>query len=521
MKRWRSVPLAFLFVLGLMVPAWANEELHPGGRLFFPLWDVSTPNRLTFIIVTRDALNEGQAINADVTATADNTTFKRIWTLNTDNGNCRPRGKEGSTSNINRTDLTGSNSGVGDVSLARGVFVDDVHFEYYGKSCNSANEIIHMSCSDIDLFLLASFDNATRKPRKAFQAVAAQGRGALDVHLIENSFEDKTRRKLENSLMGHAIISDLAEGWAAVYPAAAAKATYCPLCDLIPGGAGSDVGYEAYPMEVYLPWAYADEWPVPGGALRNILSLWGPAFMPGGTLSNTTIDLDWKWWDGREREKSGSIVPHAVIAPLGGTIIAGLDNPIDPDFKVSSFTCNRNSTAGGFIGAVAENDGFPRNANGGADSLPGNGCNPGSITTADTDHPSDNYENAGDVNTIGHSIQQSTSIGWWRFQLNADAQPPLGFVPVLEHSGRGLVGVVLSSVSNALVGVGDSWRLWHKDPCEIAQSNETLGPPHLRDFYVYQSANNDGIAAGDYVAFFNALPFWAQGQVCRGNGLSS
>ncbi len=32
----------------------ANSELHPGERLFFPLWDVSTSNRLTYIILMRE-----------------------------------------------------------------------------------------------------------------------------------------------------------------------------------------------------------------------------------------------------------------------------------------------------------------------------------------------------------------------------------------------------------------------------------------------------------------------------------
>ena len=54
-KKWSSVSLAMLFVLGLCVPSRGNDEQHPGGRLFYPLWDVSSPNRLTFIIVTREA----------------------------------------------------------------------------------------------------------------------------------------------------------------------------------------------------------------------------------------------------------------------------------------------------------------------------------------------------------------------------------------------------------------------------------------------------------------------------------
>jgi hypothetical protein len=126
-----------------------------------------------------------------------------------------------------------------------------------------------MSCADIDLFLLASPDNSTRKPRRAFTDVAAEGRGALDVHLITNGSNDSTKRKLENSLMGHAIISDLAEGWAAVYAGAPAQAAPCLDCDLIDGG--TEVGHENFPMDVYLPWSFADLWPAPGGTLRNIL----------------------------------------------------------------------------------------------------------------------------------------------------------------------------------------------------------------------------------------------------------
>ena len=56
MRKWMGIPLALLLIIGLHASAWANSELHTGGRLFFPLWDVSTPNRLTFIIITREAM---------------------------------------------------------------------------------------------------------------------------------------------------------------------------------------------------------------------------------------------------------------------------------------------------------------------------------------------------------------------------------------------------------------------------------------------------------------------------------
>lgn len=91
MRKWLGIPLSFLFVLGLFVPAWANSELTPGGRLFFPLWDVSTPNRLTFIVVTREALNETQTIKSRLTGTADGAVAKKIWYLQ-GTGNCIPRG---------------------------------------------------------------------------------------------------------------------------------------------------------------------------------------------------------------------------------------------------------------------------------------------------------------------------------------------------------------------------------------------------------------------------------------------
>lgn len=492
MRRWAGIPLSFLLVLGVLVPAWANQELHHGGRIFFPLWDVSTPNRLTFIILTREALNEGQAIVPTFVSTASGV-LKRWEVLGT--GSCIPRGNDGSSADVNRTDL----GGTGD----NPVFVDDVHLEYYGRSCDSANETVHMSCADIDLFLLASPDNSTRKPRRAFTGVAADGRGALDVHLIENSSADKTHRKLENSLMGHAIISDLAEGWAAVYPAAAAQAVSCPGCILIDGG--TEVGYENYPMEVYLSWSFADLWPAPGGTLRNILSLWGPGLLPGENLSGTSINVDWKWWDGRERYKANNVVSHAIVRPLGGPSITGLDAPLDSaGFVVTNFTCN---TASGNTIGVAENDGFSRDD---GSTPPGTGCNPGNIASADTEHPSDNFESTGDVDAAGHSIQQSTSIGWWRFRLRPDGLPP-ELVGGVAHSGRGLVGVLLSTSGGTtpFFAVGDSWRLWHKEACGIAQSAETLGPLHHDPLLVEDHPFND------LVSLWNTYSRLTQDEVCN------
>lgn len=267
--RWIAITVTLIVCALYAGLSSANSELHPGGRLFFPLWDVSSPNRVTFIILTRAALNERQTIQAKMTSTAGGAAVKQIWTLS-GAGQCLPRGTGGTEADVNRTDLGGT--------AGAPIFVDDVHFEYYGRGCTSANEVVHMSCADVDLYLLASPDNPNRRPRIAFAAVAGEGRGALDVHLISNSTGNSAARKLENSLMGHAVISDLAEGWAAVYPAAAAKATSCPVCARIDG---TPVGYENYPMEVDLPWAFADLFSAPGGAVRNLLSLWAPALCPG------------------------------------------------------------------------------------------------------------------------------------------------------------------------------------------------------------------------------------------------
>jgi len=476
MRTWAGIASAFLVVIGLHSAAWANSELHPGGRLFFPLWDVSTPNRLTMIVVTRQAMRDGSSIFP----------VGKAFQIQGTPGKCLPRGALGSTVNVNRTDLGGTSTNP--------VFVDDVRFEYYGSSCTSDHEVVHMSCADIDVFLLASSDNADDlRPRRAFETVAGDGRGALDVHLVTNGTTDPKFRKLENSLMGHAIISDLAEGWVANYDAASAKAGNCTFCDDI--DSGTPVGYENYPMEVYLPFALADPFPTAGGDLRNILSLWGPTLLAGKSLSGILIDMEFVWWDGRERGFISSRIGHSIIRPLGGATITGLDFPLDGLFNSANFVCGH-APAGN-----AENDGFPRSGSSAT------AC--GVADVADTTHPSDNFENSGDLTTAGHSIQPSTPIGWWRFRLKRDFLPPAPLTfPFHDHSGRGLVGVVLSSApgqGQSGGGVGFATRLWHEDPCELAQSRITVGPPHERDRL---------LMGGDNVTLFNISTRAGQREKC-------
>ncbi len=493
MDRMTATAVRCLLIAGALIlsildaaPVLANSELHPGGRLFFPLWDVSSPNRVTFIIVTRAALTQTQAIRSTLVATA-NTIVTKFRVAG--DGPCRPRGVGGREDDVNRTDLGGT--------AEAPIFVDDVHFEYYGRNCNSADEVVHMSCADIDLFLLASPDNPNRKPRGAFAAVAAEGRGALDVNLVVNGRGSANARKEENSLMGHGIISDLAEGWAAVYPAAVAKTTSCPICAQIDG---IPVGYENYPMEVYLPWAFADLFPAPGGGVRNLLSLWAPGLFPGANLSDTSVGLDIRWWDGRERAFGGSATAHAIIRPLGGPPLPGVDPPVAGLFNVAGFVCGHDAS-----GAMAENDGFPRT---GSDAT---ACGPPDLP--DPAHPSDNFEASGEINAAGHSIQGSRPIGWWRFRLRPDGGSPLG---IGVHSGRGLVGVVLSATPGAdFVGVGDATRLWHQDSCEGAQSDRTIGPPHLRDGGVWANSGG-GFTPADLISIFNIFDVDDQAKICAG-----
>jgi hypothetical protein len=351
------------------------------------------------------------------------------------------------------------------------VFVDDVHLEYYGRTCIMADEVVHMSCGDTDLFLLSS-----TSPRGKFDNVAADGRGALDVHLIRNGSIDHRQRKLENSLLGHAIITDIVEGWAATYDAAAAKAVACPACASI--DAGTAVGYENYPMEVYLPSALADGSSPPGGggAIQNSLALWAPALMPGGLM--TGFNVDFKWWDGRERSEgfTGNRFVHSINEPLSS---------VDNRFDVANFVCGHAAT-----GLKAENDGFPRSGTDATD------C--GAPAAPDPSHKSDNFDD-----------QPSTPMGWWRFQLTFDEGPIPATGPNSVHTGRGLVGVALSSPQPDAkgaqeVGPGVATRLWHEDPCEIAQSGDTIGPPH----------KGHGHISDEDVALFNTFSSFRQSILC-------
>jgi hypothetical protein len=254
-------------------------------------------------------------------------------------------------------------------------------------------------------------------------------------------------------------------------------------------------------MEVFLPFAVADPFPVGNLGLRNILSLWGPGLFPGDNLNDTSINIDVKWWDGRERAFSTSVNAHSLIRPLGGAPLPGLDNPIDPSrFSTTNFVCGHDTT-----GSKAENDGFPRI---GAAST---AC--GAPDVQDAAHPSDNFEDGPDITSPGHTIQSSTPIGWWRFKLRSDGRSPIrGGV----HSGRGLVGVLLSSTPGANgVGIGDTVRLWHKAGCKLAQSAQTYGPPHLRDGAVW--LNKSAVfSPGDLASLFNTFALGDQGKICAG-----
>jgi len=90
----------------------------------------------------------------------------------------------------------------------------------------------------------------------------------------------------------------------------------------------------------------------------------------------------------------------------------------------------------------------------------------------------------------------------------------------IDHSGRGLVGVVLSApAANTRrppgvppKQVGDAVRLWHEDPCELAQSGLTFGPPHVRDklFKILEDQEDPG----SFIAFFNVFEFAGQEFLC-------
>jgi hypothetical protein len=194
---------------------------------------------------------------------------------------------------------------------------------------------------------------------------------------------------------------------------------------------------------------------------------------------------------------------------LGDPGQSGQDAPgsILSTFNVANFTCGH--TAGN--GTLPfENDGRPRagaNADIGA-------CGANNTAFDDPQHFSDNFE-------AGPNEQSSNPIGWWRFQLaRAGELPnfPANFRALTDNSGRGLVGVVLSTTpGTAFVGIGDATRLWHKDPCEIAQSGDSFGPPHVRDaslFIIDAIAPINGVG-GSVMTIFNALSFENQAFVCE------
>ena len=111
------------------------------------------------------------------------------------------------------------------------------------------------------------------------------------------------------------------------------------------------------------------------------------------------------------------------------------------------------------------------------------------------------------------SIQSSTPIAWWRFRLRSDGTSPLLGA---AHSGRGLVGVILSSTPGAnTIGIGEATRLWHKDACKLAQSNQTYGPPHLRDGGVWSNTASS-FKPGDLASLFNTFNLDNQGRICAG-----
>jgi len=483
-KRGLRSAFAGLLVLAAVAPALANEELHPGARAFFPLWDVRTSaanpdGRVTFIVLTRLAwFNQGDP----------STTFQTL-----ERNNC--------TQEFN----AGTGSGVIPVNI-----------EYYNKSCEQSSEIIFMSCADVDVIVLTSTANTVLRPRAQFQSVAGDQIGAVDVHLLDGKLSQTVRNRAnENSLMGNAIISDSVEGWAAVYPAAMAKSTYCPICPFIDksGGTGTPVGYEPYPMEVFIPFVLADGTRAGGGALTNFLSLYAPALFPAGSMADFRVEGH--WYDGRERPFHFDKKNHAHTRFLGTITSDGDTTAFDPRFNSSNFVCGHTTNP-----SVAENDGAPRGVN---SLLTGDAslrCDPlrddvppvppnATLVFADTVHTSDNFDTGGTT---------SRPIGWWDILMTDDDIPsPIPF-PGLR-SGRGMVGVVLSSGAGGAEGkgIGDAIRTWHKDPCEIGPEglNFAFGPPHLRDHGVL--TNPFPISdKQQLMVIFNMLSFNAQDRVCHG-----
>jgi hypothetical protein len=470
--------LAVLLIVGAAAPALANQELHPGGRAFFPLWDVRTSaanpdGRITFIVLTRLAY-----INQGFGQTTINPLSNCTTTFQADNG------------------------------------LTPVNLEYYGKTCVQQSEIIYMSCADVDVIVLTSQNNSVLRARPPFLAIASEGVGALDVHLLDGRQGLSVRHRAnENSLMGNAIISDTVEGWAAVYPAAMAKSTTCPSCD---AGGATPVGYEPYPLEVFLPFALADGTRAGGGPLSNLLSLWAPTLFPGGVLTGTGFRVEGHWYDGRERPHPFDAGGHSIIRYLG-TITGDAQTAIDVFFNANNFICGHTTNP-----TTAENDGAPRGvlnaAPAGQESL---NCDPrrddipsgeGNSITADTLHPSDNFDLGGTT---------SGPVGWWDFVMTEDTTDAPGAASLIQgfRGGRGLAGVVLSSGSGGEPGkgIGDTIRLWHKDPCEVGPEGLGIafGPPHLRDAGVLSNIPIL-LTNPELMVYFNVFDYEHQADICDG-----
>jgi hypothetical protein len=426
-----AAPVGLLLDMSLPSPASANSELHPGGRLFFPAYDVRG-SRLTFFIITRLSMF---GIDQD----ADGNVIRDPYSKN---NNCRP----GHTTAF-------PTQGIGDGPAPD---TDTVHLQFYGKSCAGGDELIEMSCADIDLIFLSSGNIGTH-------VVSGDVQGALDVHFVLNNDPRFNQRVLENSLMGHGVIVDPTEGWVAVYPAAAAKATYCQFCEAADGG--TPVGYEAFPTEVFIPFALADD---SQGGLINELYLWAPGFFPGANLVGSAFGISWNWFDGREQRFSASAQDHSFILPL---------KQLDSRFQASNFTCGFGAIS---PAAEAEDDGAPCVA-----------------PFFDVLHPSDNFQTPPRF--------ANTSIGWWDIAKVSDTIS--SFPGVGLQAARGLVGVVIARTGTNQRGNGDAIRLWHKDPCETAPLL-TIGPPHLRD--------RGFVGATSWLVGFNLFDSTDQAQMCDG-----
>ena len=455
-----AAPAGLLLNMAVPAPASANQELHPGGRLFFPAWDVRGA-RLSFMIITRLAL-----FPADQNLDGG---FARTDAFYRTTNNCLP----GHTDAFPGRVFTQSAPFAG--LAGRGTLVDDVHLEWYGKGCSKSDELIPMSCADVDLIFLSSANIGTHASFSDLQ-------GALDVHFTINDqgLQNPNLRVLENSLMGNAVIADPTEGWALAYPAAAAKATFCDACGR--ADFGTNVGYEPFPTEVFLPFALADD---SQGGLQNLLYLWAPSFFPGDDMG-ANVGISWNWWDGRERRHTKSDGRHSFIEFL---------KVLDTRFKHSNFTCGHTTDP-----ERAENDGAPlTDVAAGPPTNASAGCSGSSGT--DTVHTSDNAQ------TNTNQKYSSTSIGWWDIRKSSDDVGT--FAGYTSKKLRGLVGVVAATIPGASTGNGDAIRLWHKDPCEFGPSGD-LGPPHVRD-WAFQGRPNALVG-------FNLFSPTVQLQQCNGGG---